>query len=133
MIIRSAVAAGIDGVLYPQRGIASLGPLVIKASAGTIFRAPIIRCDTTLSALSSLKASGFHVAILDAHATGSLYDLDGGTPTVCVLGGETHGISTDVRGLADAALGIPMANGVESLNVAVTGALVAFQMVRSAK
>lgn len=133
MIIRSAVAAGIDGVLYPQRGIASLGPLVIKASAGTIFRAPIIRCDTTLSALSSLKASGFHVAILDAHATGSIYDLDGGTPTVCVLGGESHGISTDVRGLADAALGIPMANGVESLNVAVTGALVAFQMVRSAK
>ena len=86
-----------------------------------------------LSALSSLKASGFHVAILDAHATGSIYDLDGGTPTVCVLGGESHGISTDVRGLADAALGIPMANGVESLNVAVTGALVAFQMVRSAK
>ena len=119
--------------MYPQRGIASLGPLVVKASAGTIFRAPIIRCDTTLSALSSLKASGFHVAILDAHATGSLYDLDGGTPTVCVLGGETHGISTDVRGLADAALGIPMANGVESLNVAVTGALVAFQMVRSVK
>ena len=65
-------------------------------------------------------------------ATGSLYDLDGGTPTVCVLGGESHGISTDVRGLADAALGIPMANGVESLNVAVTGALVAFQMVRPA-
>ncbi|MGB0624886.1 MAG: hypothetical protein ACPGLW_08545 [Luminiphilus sp.] len=42
-------------------------------------------------------------------------------------------MSTDVRGLADAALGIPMANGVESLNVAVTGALVAFQMVRSVK
>ncbi len=130
MIIRSAVAAGIDGVLYPKRGTASLGPLVIKASAGTIFRAPIISCDTALSALSSLKASGFRIAILDARATGSIYDLDGSAPTICVLGGESLGISSEVRRLADVALSIPMANGVESLNVAVTGALVAFQMVR---
>ena len=55
MIIRSAAAAAIDGLLYPKRGIASLGPLVIKASAGNVFRAPIIRCETTTSAVSTLK------------------------------------------------------------------------------
>jgi 23S rRNA (guanosine2251-2'-O)-methyltransferase len=44
MILRSATAAGIDGILYPMRGVAALGPLVIKASAGTAFHAPIVRC-----------------------------------------------------------------------------------------
>ena len=40
MIIRSAVAAGVDGIIYPDRGTAALGPLLIKASVGTVFRAP---------------------------------------------------------------------------------------------
>ena len=52
MIVRSAVAAGIDGLLYPKRSVAALGPLVIKASAGTVFKAPILQC-ATLSALAS--------------------------------------------------------------------------------
>jgi len=66
MIIRSAVAAGIDGVLYPKRGIASLGPLVIKASAGNIFRAPLIRCESTVAGVTTLKSKGYQVAILEA-------------------------------------------------------------------
>ncbi|HMV72926.1 MAG TPA: TrmH family RNA methyltransferase, partial [Pseudomonadales bacterium] len=46
---------------------------------------------------------------------------------VFVLGGETAGVSATVRALADESCSIPMANGVESLNVAVTAALVAFR------
>lgn len=128
MIIRSAVAAGIDGVLYPRRGIASMGPLVIKASAGNIFRAPIIRCDSTAAAVSSLKSHGYQVAILEASASASLFEFNARGDVVCVLGGESDGISREVEALADTRLGIPMANGVESLNVAVTAALVAFQL-----
>ena len=55
MIIRSAVAAGIDGILYPKRGVAALGPLVIKASAGNLFKASVIRCETVPDALQELR------------------------------------------------------------------------------
>lgn len=128
MIIRSAVAAGVDGMLYPRRGIASLGPLVIKASAGNVFRAPIIRCDSTASAVTSLKSKGYQVAILEPAAMTSLFEYHAPDNLVCVLGGESGGIGEAVEALADTRLSIPMANGVESLNVAVTAALVAFYL-----
>ena len=128
MIIRSAVAAGIDGVLYPKRGIASLGPLVIKASAGNIFRAPLIRCESTVAAVTALKSKGYQIAILEASATASLFDFSATGDVVAVLGAESDGIGREVEALADTRLSIPMVNGVESLNVAVTAALVAFQL-----
>lgn len=128
MIIRSAVAAGVDGLLYPKRGIASLGPLVIKASAGNVFRAPIIRCDSTAAALTRLKAKGYQVATLEATAATSLFEFKAAGNLVCVLGGESDGIGQEVEALADTRLTIPMANGVESLNVAVTAALVSFHL-----
>ena len=128
MIIRSAVAAGVDGLLYPKCGIASLGPLVIKASAGNIFRAPIIRCDSTASAVSALQAKGYQVATLVASATASLFEFKAAENVICVLGGESDGIGQEVAALADTRLTIPMANGVESLNVAVTAALVSFHL-----
>jgi 23S rRNA (guanosine2251-2'-O)-methyltransferase len=128
MIIRSAVAAGIDGVLYPKRGIASLGPLVIKTSAGNIFRAPLIRCESTVAAVTTLKSKGYQVAILEASAPVSLFEFRASGDVVAVLGGESDGIGREVEALADTRLSIPMANGVESLNVAVTAALVAFQL-----
>jgi 23S rRNA (guanosine2251-2'-O)-methyltransferase len=128
MIIRSAVAAGIDGVLYPNRGIASLGPLVIKASAGNVFRAPIIRCDSTTAAVALLKSMGYQIAVLEATASASLFEFSATGNVVCVLGGESAGIGREVEALADTRLNIPMANGVESLNVAVTAALVSFHL-----
>ena len=128
MIIRSAVAAGIDGVLYPKRGIASLGPLVIKASAGNIFRAPLIRCESTEAAVTTLKSEGYRVAILEASGTASLFGFRATGNVVAVVGGESDGIGREVEALADTRLSIPMGNGVESLNVAVTAALVAFQL-----
>jgi len=128
MIIRSAVAAGIDGLLYPAKGVAALGPLVIKASAGTVFRAPIIHCDTVERGLATLQQAGFAIAILEAGASQSLFDYQPDAPTIFVLGSESHGISQRTRELAETSVSIPMANAVESLNVAVAAALVAFHL-----
>ena len=128
MIIRSAVAAGIDGLLYPAKGVAALGPLVIKASSGTVFRAPIIHCDTVEQGLDSLQRAGFAIAILEAGASQSLFDYQPDAPTIFVLGSESYGISKYARELANTRVSIPMANAVESLNVAVAAALVAFHL-----
>jgi 23S rRNA (guanosine2251-2'-O)-methyltransferase len=128
MIIRSAVAAGVDGILYPKRGVAALGPLVVKASAGNLFKASVIRCETVPDALQELRTQGYRVAALEANAEQSLFDLNVEDSMVFVMGGETEGISPAVQSLVESRLSIPMANNVESLNVAVTAALVAFHI-----
>jgi len=131
MIIRSAVAAGVDGLLYPKKGVAALGPLVIKASAGTVFRAPLILSDALGPALQTLKNEGYAISTLEASAPQSLFSYRAPARTVFVLGGETSGVSDAVTQLADQRLAIPMSNEVESLNVAVTAALVAFHLTAS--
>jgi 23S rRNA (guanosine2251-2'-O)-methyltransferase len=126
MIIRSCCAAGVSAIFYPKRSVAALGPLVIKGSAGTLFNAPIIQCEDARLTAQSLKEHGFDIAVLDSHAQTSLFDFKPVKPTVYVLGGETDGVDNTIKNAASVSLRIPMANNVESLNVAVTAALVAF-------
>ncbi|MEM1111107.1 MAG: RNA methyltransferase [Pseudomonadota bacterium] len=126
MIVRSAVAGGISGLLWPRQGTAAPGPLVIKSSAGTLYRAPVISCDSLLDALTALRKRGVMVCTLNASAEASLFDWQPRSSAVYVLGNETEGVSQAITDLADRELAIPMQNGVESLNVAVSAALVAF-------
>ena len=126
MIIRSALAADITGIVYPKQGVATLGSLVIKASAGTAMRAPLIRCTNALEGVTALKANGIRIITMAGDTDLTLNQLESGIPTAFILGGETDGVSNQIRALADCSASIPMANKVESLNVAVTAALVAY-------
>jgi len=132
MLIRSAAAAGADGILYPRKGVASLGPLVIKASAGALFNAPIVPCDLLNPTLATLQDAGAEIIVLDGGARETLFDYTPKGSAVFVLGGETSGVSESVSALADRHLAIPLHNGVESLNVAVAGALVCYHGMRGA-
>jgi 23S rRNA (guanosine2251-2'-O)-methyltransferase len=126
MLIRSACAGGIDAVLLPEKGSAALSPLVIKASAGTLFKCPLLRCVELSTALAQLQKHGLEVCVLSSHAEHTLEELPRNAGRVYVLGNETEGVSGDIEKLADQHVRIPMANGVESLNGAVTAALWAY-------
>lgn len=126
MIIRSALAGGIDAILYPRKGVAAMGPLVIKASVGTVFKAPIVYCDALPETLKQLQQHGFKIASLEGSAATSVFDYQAAAATIFVLGNETDGVSKPVSQLADLGLHIPMAAGVESLNVAVAASLIAY-------
>ena len=126
MIIRSAAAGGVDGIIWSRRGNAALGPLVIKASAGTLYRAPLVTCAELPAALRECRAHGVSICTLAADAPLSLFEYRPAGHCVYVLGNETEGVSAGARELAETALSIPMANGVESLNVAVTASLIAY-------
>lgn len=126
MLIRSACAGGVAAVLIPDKGSAPLSPLVIKASAGSLFKCPIVRCGDLAEALVALQRHGLQVGILSSHASQNLFELEKDRARVYVLGNETDGVSREIMDIADLHIGIPMANGVESLNVAVTGALLAY-------
>ncbi|MBE9540162.1 MAG: RNA methyltransferase [Proteobacteria bacterium] len=126
MILRSAAAGKIDGIIWSRRGNAALGPLVIKASAGTLYRAPLLLCQDLAEALTQCKRAGMDICTLEASAPSTLFGYRSESSIVYVLGNETQGVSRAVSALADTALSIPMRNGVESLNVAVTASLIAF-------
>jgi 23S rRNA (guanosine2251-2'-O)-methyltransferase len=128
MALRSATAAGLTAILYADRGNPALGPLVIKASAGTVFRAPLLRCPTIGAATEALLQRGFTLYRLRADAPQTLWEATIRDRALFVLGGETEGITDALRTLPGVDLAIPMANGVESLNVAVSAALVAFHL-----
>jgi len=126
MLIRSALAGGIDGIIWPATGNAELGPLAIKASVGTLYRAPLLRCDDLVDGLRECQLAGYQVCTLEASASRSLFQSQRPDKQIFVLGNESRGVSSQVSALADEQLSIPMHNGVESLNVAVTAALIAY-------
>lgn len=127
MIIRSACAGNIDGILLPQKGNAQIDPLVIKASAGTVFRAPLLRCKDLKEALKDFQQQGATICTLSSHAQVELKKFAPGGACIYVLGNESEGVSVEIESLSNAKVCIPMNNGVESLNVAVTAALIAFR------
>jgi 23S rRNA (guanosine2251-2'-O)-methyltransferase len=130
MILRTATAAGVDGIVVPRRGVASIDPLVVKASAGVAFRAPILKVGTAAEAASALAAAGFHLVGLAADGPASLFEAEWPSNVVFVLGSETAGVSADVAEQVRSWVSIPMAGGVESLNVAAAAAVVCFELVR---
>jgi len=124
MIIRSCAAGNIDGIILPKKNSAKISPLVVKASAGTLFKLPIYFCDTLQEALTQYQDAKIYT--LSSHADTTIYDIQEGQKTIFVLGNESEGVSPEVEKLCNDSVSIPMNRGVESLNVAVTAALISF-------
>ena len=127
MIIRSLCASPMQGLLLPEKGCAKLDALVIKASAGTLFRTPIIHTPNLAECLVRLKQQGTRVFGLDAQGAQSLNQFKAPKRCVMVMGNESTGLSAEVKALCDGFISIPMAPGVESLNVSVAASLIAFR------
>lgn len=126
MVLRTATAAGLDGVVLPRAGSPDLGPLVVKASAGIALRATVLTVATAAAGVERLRAAGVEVIGLGGDAGESLLGAELPERAAYVLGSETDGVSV----ACDRWLSIPMANGVESLNVAVAAGLVAYEVAR---
>jgi len=126
MIIRSCAAGSVDALLLPSKGAAQISPLVIKASAGTLFKMPIIKTSDLKQTLNAFKKEGATLYTLSSHARKSYKEQTYSNKSIFVLGNESEGVSPQIEVLCDESISIPMQRGVESLNVAVTAALLAF-------
>ncbi len=124
MIVRSCAAGNVDGIILPKKNSAKISPLVIKASAGTLFKIPIFFCNTLDDILSELNDVDIYT--LSSHAKNSIYDIKPSKKSIFVLGNESDGVSQTIQKLCNDSVSIPMNRGVESLNVAVTASLLAF-------
>ena len=126
MIIRSCAAGNVDAILLPTKGGAQISSLVIKASAGTLFKMPIIKTSNLSKTLKFFQEEGATLYTLSSHAENSYKEQNYEDKTIFVLGNESEGVSKSVEALCDKSIAIPMKRGVESLNVAVTASLLAF-------
>ena len=126
MIIRSAAAGNIDGILLGSKKSAKLSPLVMKASAGTMFKLPIYHCDNLAATLEALQHKSVDIYSMQLDATEDLRELSVAKRALFVLGNESEGVSDKVASICNKKVKISMNRGVESLNVAVTAALISF-------
>ena len=124
MIIRSCAAGNVDGIILPKKSSAKISPLVIKASAGTLFKLPIYFCDKLEDIFPILNDAKIYE--LSSHAENTIYDVVKSKKSIYILGNESDGVSQEVQELSNDSISIPMQRGVESLNVAVTASLIAF-------
>ncbi len=127
MIIRSVAASPMHGLILPSKGNATLGPLVYKSSAGTVVHARIYQCETLQEAIEVMKHRQYLIYGLTGHGTATLNDLPSDANSLFILGNETVGLSPQTQSSCDELVNIPMANGVESLNVGAAATLVAFR------
>ena len=131
MILRTATAAGLSGTVLPHHGVPDVGPLTIKASAGVAYRASILRAATAEDALGVLAEAGFMVFGLAAGEVGEAFqEVAYPDRAAFVLGGETAGVSDAVAAWVHQWVRVPMAGGVDSLNVACAATAVAYELVR---
>jgi len=124
MIIRSCAAGTVDGIILPKKSSAKISPLVVKASAGTLFKLPIYFCNSLDEILKDLKDTKIYS--LSSYAKNSIYNIEKSDKSIFILGNESEGVSSEVEKLCNDSISIPMNRGVESLNVAVTASLIAF-------
>jgi len=129
-VVRTATAAGADGVVIPERRAAGLSPAVARAAAGALEHMRIARVTNLVRALVDLKQRNVWVYGFEASAAKPYLALDYTVACALVLGGEGRGLHRLVREACDDVGHIPLYGPVQSLNVSVASAVVLYEAAR---
>ena len=129
-ILRTADAAGVDGVVVQNRRSAARDGAAAKASAGAVAHVKIAEVVNVARAVEELKEAGVWTVGLAGEAATTYDAIDFRLPTALVLGGEESGLRRLVRERCDRLASIPMHGHVGSLNVSVAAGIVLFEAVR---
>jgi 23S rRNA (guanosine2251-2'-O)-methyltransferase len=129
-ILRSAEAAGADGVFLPQHRSAALSATVVKASAGATSHIKLARITNIAQTIESLKKKGFWVAGLDADSDKSIWQIDLTVPTALILGSEGSGLHRLVKEKCDYVVSLPIRGSVSSYNVSVAAGIALYEVIR---
>jgi 23S rRNA (guanosine2251-2'-O)-methyltransferase len=130
-ILRSAAAMGVDGVLIPKDRAAGVTGAVVRASAGQALRVPVVCITNVARTLDELKDEGWWTAGAAAGENSTdLWEMDFDMKTALVMGSEHEGIRRLVAEKCDFHVQVPMAGGVESLNVASAASVLLYEVRR---
>jgi RNA methyltransferase, TrmH family len=129
-MIRTAAAVGVDGLLLSENCVELDNPKVLRASAGQWFRLPMAIVPDLPRELRQYRDRGHQIIATLPTATQTFWDVDFTKPSLIVMGNEGAGLSPEVAACADVQVQIPLAVGVESLNVAIAAALMLYEAKR---
>jgi len=128
-LLRSADAAGVQAVMLPPETTDAFAPKVVRSGMGAHFRLPIHAL--TWGEIHR-HAKGLHVYLADMNGQ-SCWETDFRQPLALIVGGEAEGASVSARKMANTFVNIPMAGKTESLNAAVAGSVLIFEVLRQRK
>jgi 23S rRNA (guanosine2251-2'-O)-methyltransferase len=129
-VVRSAEGAGATGVVLPAHGAARVTPAVSRASAGAVEHLPVAVVPNLARYLGEIKGDDLWTYAADSEGSLSVWDADLSGGTALVLGAEGKGVRPLVRRTCDAAIAIPLAGRVGSLNVSVAAAVLLYEARR---
>lgn len=128
-IIRTCEAAGIDGIIIPNKRSVEVNPTVIKTSVGAISNIPIIMVSNINMTIDNLKKEGFWIVGTDMNGE-NYTSIDYSGKTAIVIGNEGNGMSDLVRKNCDFIASIPMIGKINSLNASVAAGIMIYEVVR---
>jgi TrmH family RNA methyltransferase len=129
-LVRSAVAAGADAVVFADGSVDPYGPKTVRAAAGGVFLVPVVVAASLADCVARLRELGLTILGASAGADTAADEVDLTAPVALVLGNESWGIPQDSAALLDGEVGIPMPGPAESLNVGIAGSILLFEAVR---
>ncbi len=129
-IARSAELCGVHAIVIPKKGSAQINSEALKTAAGALSKIPVCRASSLITAIEYLKLSGIHVAGAALEQSKLIYEADLTIPLAVVLGAEGEGISKAVLAQMDECIKIPQIGTTNSFNVAVSGGIILYEVMR---
>lgn len=131
-VLRSAHAAGADGVVTTPGTVDLYNPKAVRASAGSIAHVPVVTGVALDELGAACRAAGQRVVGLEPGAGATVWSLeDPPRPVALVLGDEAHGLRGASRTVLDSTVRVPLYGGAESLNLAAAAAVAVYAVARS--
>jgi TrmH family RNA methyltransferase len=130
LLLRSADAAGVDGVVLAADTVDPFCRRAVRASRGAVFTLPICIQKESARVIDMARGNGVQVVASSARAETCYTAVDMTKPTLLIVGNEHTGISETVRNLSDEVVRIPMYGRLNSLNIAVAGSILLYEARR---
>jgi 23S rRNA (guanosine2251-2'-O)-methyltransferase len=128
--MRTADAAGVDAIVVPRHGAASLGPTVSKVAAGAAEQVPFVPVGNVNRVLAWLADYGVRRVGTSDKAAASLFDTDLTGPVALIMGREHTGLAKGIAERCDVLVSLPMRGVVSSLNVSVATGICLYEILR---
>ena len=134
-VLRTADAAGADGVIFSDASVDPYNSKCVRATAGSIFHLPVVVGTPVAATVAALREAGMQVLAADGRAGQSLDEAGPrgllSRPTAWLFGNEAWGLPADVLALADEAVAVPIYGQAESLNLAAAAAVCLYASARA--
>ncbi|MDR2084523.1 MAG: 23S rRNA (guanosine(2251)-2'-O)-methyltransferase RlmB [Bacteroidales bacterium] len=129
-ICRTAECAGVNAIIYAEKGSAIINEDTVKTSAGAILNIPICKVKNLTKTVKFLTECGLNIIACTEKTDKTYYHLNYTEPTAVIMGSEGEGISFELRRLAQQEAAIPLFGKTESLNVSCATAIILYEIVR---